>query len=282
MGRSVTLACTQMSCSWETEDNLELFETPYFPQRMEYEHYKLARPFEDNPVLARFSSLAKELGVVLPISYYEKANNAHYNSIAVYDADGSCVGRYRKSHIPDGPGYSEKMYFNVGDTGFKVFNTKFAKIGVAICWDQWFPEAARAMALQGAEVLFYPTAIGSEPQDPTLNSYPHWARVMTGHAGANLVPVVASNRIGTEDEITFYGGSFICDHKGAILEQIGKKFEGELIDLNPEATEGVALATVDLDEIGFVRASWGIFRDRRPDLYEVLLTLDGTTHSRRL
>ena len=216
--REITVAATQMACSWDTHDNLEraealvrqaaadganaillqeLFETPYFCKDQKAELFKLARPFEGHPVIARFSQLARELGVVLPISFFERANNAHYNSLAMIDADGEILGRYRKSHIPDGPGYQEKFYFNPGDTGFMVFDTHFGRMGTAICWDQWFPEAARAMALMGAEVLFYPTAIGSEPQDPTLDSRGHWQRAMQGHAAANLVPVVASNRIGT-------------------------------------------------------------------------------------
>ncbi|EIE19286.1 putative carbon-nitrogen family hydrolase putative [Coccomyxa subellipsoidea C-169] len=303
--REVTVACTQISCSWDKGDNLakaerlvreaagaganiillqELFETPYFCQDQKQELFELARPFEGNPVLRRFADLAKELQVALPISYFERANNSFFNSLAVFDADGTCAGRYRKSHIPDGCGYQEKFYFNPGDTGFQTFQTRFAKIGVAICWDQWFPEAARCMALMGAEVLFYPTAIGSEPQDPSLNSYPHWTRVMCGHAGANLVPLVASNRIGEEKaesgSITFYGGSFIAGPTGEIKAQIGKKTEGELIDLTPDRKEGFAVATFDLEAIRWQRASWGLFRDRRPDLYGPILTLDGSSGKR--
>ncbi|ANM62032.1 nitrilase-like protein 1 [Arabidopsis thaliana] len=215
--------------------------------------------------------LAKELGVVIPVSFFEEANTAHYNSIAIIDADGTDLGIYRKSHIPDGPGYQEKFYFNPGDTGFKVFQTKFAKIGVAICWDQWFPEAARAMVLQGAEILFYPTAIGSEPQDQGLDSRDHWRRVMQGHAGANVVPLVASNRIGKEiietehgpSQITFYGTSFIAGPTGEIVAEADDK------------SEAVLVAQFDLDMIKSKRQSWGVFRDRRPDLYKVLLTMDG-------
>ncbi|CAN6445366.1 unnamed protein product [Victoria cruziana] len=215
--------------------------------------------------------LAKELGVVIPVSFFEEANNAHYNSIAVIDADGTDLGLYRKSHIPDGPGYQEKFYFNPGDTGFKVFKTKFASIGVAICWDQWFPEAARAMVLQGAEILFYPTAIGSEPQDGDLDSCNHWKRVMQGHAGANLVPLVASNRIGKEiietehgqTQITFYGNSFIAGPTGKLVATANDK------------DEDVLIAEFNLDDIKSQRHGWGIFRDRRPDLYNILLSLDG-------
>jgi N-carbamoylputrescine amidase len=286
--REITVAATQMACSWDTHDNLaraealvrqaaadganaillqEFFETPYFCKDQKAELFKLARPFEGHPVIARFSQLARELGVVLPISFFERANNAHYNALAMIDADGEILGRYRKSHIPDGPGYQEKFYFNPGDTGFRVFDTHFGRIGTAICWDQWFPEAARAMALQGAEVLFYPTAIGSEPQDPTLDSRGHWQRAMQGHAAANLVPVVASNRIGTEAgetcTVTFYGRSFVADPTGALLAEAG------------EDRETAVEATFDLDAIANQRAAWGLFRDRRPELYETLLTLDG-------
>ncbi|KAJ7001811.1 N-carbamoylputrescine amidase [Populus alba x Populus x berolinensis] len=219
--------------------------------------------------------LAKELGVVIPVSFFEEANNAHYNSIAMIDADGADLGLYRKSHIPDGPGYQEKFYFNPGDTGFRVFQTKFAKIGIAICWDQWFPEAARAMVLQGAEILLYPTAIGSEPQDQGLDSRDHWKRVMQGHAGANLVPLVASNRIGKEiiqtehgnSEITFYGNSFIAGPTGEIVAAADDK------------EEAVLVAKFDLEKIKSKRHGWGVFRDRRPDLYKVLLTLDGSNPS---
>ena len=288
--REITVAATQMACSWDTHDNLEraealvrqaasdganaillqeLFETPYFCKDQKAELFNLARPFEGHPVIARFSALARELGVVLPISFFERANNAHYNSLAMIDADGAILGRYRKSHIPDGPGYQEKFYFNPGDTGFLVFDTHFGRMGTAICWDQWFPEAARAMALQGAEVLFYPTAIGSEPQDPTLDSRGHWQRVMQGHAAANLMPVVASNRIGAEEgdscTVTFYGRSFVADPTGALLAEAG------------EDRETAVEATFDLDALANQRAAWGLFRDRRPELYDPLLTLDGAT-----
>jgi N-carbamoylputrescine amidase len=286
--REITVAATQMACSWDTHDNLdraealvrqaaadgahaillqELFETPYFCKDQKAELFNLARPFEGHQVIARFSQLARELGVVLPISFFERANNAHYNSLAMIDADGAILGRYRKSHIPDGPGYQEKFYFNPGDSGFMVFDTHFGRMGTAVCWDQWFPEAARAMALQGAEVLFYPTAIGSEPQDPTLDSRGHWQRVMQGHAAANLMPVVASNRIGAEEgdscSVTFYGRSFVADNTGALLAEAG------------EDRETAVAATFDLDALANQRAAWGLFRDRRPELYDPLLTLDG-------
>jgi len=207
---------------------------------------------------------------VLPVSYFERAHNAHFNSLAMIDADGKVLGNYRKSHIPDGPGYQEKFYFNPGDTGFKVWQTKFGRVGAAICWDQWFPESARVMALMGAEILCYPTAIGTEPPPaPPVDSAAHWRRVMQGHAGANYVPLVASNRTGREVgetcEVTFYGTSFIAGPTGEILADAGRD------------AEAVVTATVDLDAIALARQSWGLFRDRRPDLYQPLLSLDGTS-----
>ncbi len=288
--RQVTLAATQMACGEDSQKNVdraeglvraahskganvilvqELFETPYFCKDQLARHFSLAQPFEGNPLIKRFSALARELGVVLPISFFERANTAHFNSLAMIDADGSVLGLYRKSHIPDGPGYQEKYYFNPGDTGFKVWNTRFGRVGAGICWDQWFPECARAMALLGAEVICYPTAIGSEPPPaPAVDSSAHWRRVMQGHAGANYVPVIASNRIGREVgegcEITFYGTSFIAGPTGEILAEAGRD------------AEAVVLATVDLDQIGEARRSWGLFRDRRPELYTPLMTLDGS------
>jgi len=287
--REITVAATQMACTPNAAQNIanaeklvrqaaekgaqiiliqELFETPYFCQDMIHEYFKLAKPLEQNAAIAHFAPIANELGVVLPISVFEQAGQNFFNTIAILDADGQNLGHYRKSHIPDGPGYSEKFYFSPGDTGFKVWNTKHAKIGVGICWDQWFPEAARAMALQGAELLLYPTAIGSEPQDPTLYSAGHWQRTMQGHAAANLTPLIASNRIGTEPgangtNITFYGSSFIADHTGALLAEANRTDETTLT------------ATLNLDDIAHTRAAWGVFRDRRPDLYGPLLTLDG-------
>lgn len=287
--RIVSVAATQMACTWDIEENIrraedlvrqaaarganivliqELFATPYFCQDMDAEFFALALPLADNPMIAHFSALAAELGVVLPVSYFEKAGKAHFNSLAVIDADGRVLGNYRKSHLPDGPGYTEKFYFSPGDTGLKVWKTRFGTIGCGICWDQWFPEAARAMALMGAEILFYPTAIGSEPQDPTLDSAAHWQRVMQGHAAANLVPVVASNRIGREEgragtAITFYGSSFIADPTGAKLAEADRTEETLLVE------------SFDLDAIERQRAAWGLFRDRRPDLYGIVATLDG-------
>jgi N-carbamoylputrescine amidase len=245
----------------------ELFEGPYFCKDMRPEHFARAVPIDGHPTVAHFAAVAAELGVVLPLSIYERANNATYNSVVIVDADGSVLGVYRKSHIPDGPGYTEKYYFNVGDTGFRVWPTRHGAIGVGICWDQWFPETARCMALLGAEILLYPTAIGSEPPDPDWDSSGHWQRVMQGHAGANLVPLVAANRVGHEvgetTAITLYGSSFIADATGAKVAEAAR--DGE----------AVLTATFDLDELRRLRHSWGVFRDRRPDLYGPLLTLDG-------
>ena len=245
-----------------------MFATPYFCQDQLHEFFDLAHPFESHPLIAHFSNLAAELNIVLPLSYFERAGQAYFNSLAVIDADGRILGNYRKSHIPDGPGYMEKFYFSPGDTGFRVWNTKAGAIGVGICWDQWFPEAARSMALQGAEILLYPTAIGSEPHDDGLDSGGHWQTVMQGHAGANIMPLVASNRIGTEEgrggtSLTFYGSSFIADQIGQKLAQADRE------------TTGIVTATFDLDAITHQRRSWGVFRDRRPELYSHLLTLDG-------
>ncbi|GAX82038.1 hypothetical protein CEUSTIGMA_g9466.t1 [Chlamydomonas eustigma] len=230
-------------------------------------------------LLCRMSALAAELKVVLPISFFERANNAYFNSIAIIDVDGTNLGLYRKTHIPDGIGYQEKFYFIPGDTGFKVFSTAYGKIGVAICWDQWFPETARCLALQGAEVVLYPTAIGSEPKDATMNSYPHWAKTMIGHACANMVPVMASNRIGKEtfeaSEITFYGGSFIAGPTGSIMAQVGGQGADGNIDPNPNKEEGFAMAKFDLDALISERAAWGLFRDRRPEMYGPIATSDG-------
>ena len=287
--RTVTVAATQMACSWDIPGNIaraenlirraaakgaqivliqELFEAPYFCQDQIGEFFDMARPFENNPLIAHFSRLAAELNVVLPVSFFEKAGQTYFNSVAIVDADGAVLGLYRKSHIPDGPGYTEKYYFSPGDTGFRVWQTKHARIGVGICWDQWFPEATRAMALQGAELLFYPTAIGSEPQDPTIDSAAHWQRVMQGHAAANLMPVIASNRIGMEPgrkgtELTFYGSSFIADQTGEKVAEADR------------TSEAILTATFDLDGISRQRRNWGLFRDRRPELYTPLLTMDG-------
>lgn len=288
--RIVTVAAVQMSCTNNIAENIcraekvvrkaaaegaqiillqELFETLYFCQKERAEFYNYAVEPEQNQAIQRFKTLAKELQVVLPISFYERKNNARYNSVAVIDATGEMLGIYRKSHIPDGPGYEEKFYFNPGDTGFRVWDTRYGKIGVGICWDQWFPEAARCMALMGAELLFYPTAIGSEPESPAVDSKDHWQRCMLGHAACNLVPVIASNRTGTEriedSEITFYGSSFISDSTGKKIQEATR-------------TEQVILtAAFDLDELAEQRAEWGLFRDRRPELYRPILTSDGTT-----
>lgn len=287
----VVVAATQMSCSSKIEENIakgerlvreaaskgaqiillqELFETPYFCQKQDSGHFLFAKPLEENRAVQHFQKIAQELKVVLPISFYEKKNNAKYNSLAVIDADGRILGVYRKSHIPDGPGYQEKFYFNVGDTGFRVWQTKYAKIGIGICWDQWFPEAARCMCLMGAEILFYPTAIGSEPDESGLSDYDskdHWEICMRGHAGANLVPVIASNRVGKEiqgnSEITFYGSSFIAGSQGQIIAQADR------------TEETILLAEFDLEKLGLQRMEWGVFRDRRPDLYKTIITSDG-------
>jgi N-carbamoylputrescine amidase len=241
----------------------ELFEGHYFCRSQREADFARARPAESHPTLRHFQQLAAELGVVIPVSFFERAGPEHYNSIAVLDADGRHLGVYRKSHIPDGPGYQEKFFFKPGNTGFRAFATRFGTIGVAICWDQWFPEAARAMTLAGADVLFYPTAIGSEPEEPELDSRDAWQRVMIGHAVANAVGVVAANRIGTEGDgagaITFYGSSFIADARGDKLAEL------------PRSEPGIALARLDLERIRRVRASMGFFRDRRPSLYRALV-----------
>lgn len=286
--RSVTVAATQMSCSSNIEENInkaeqlvrkaaamgaqiillqELFETLYFCQDEKSEYYGLASKVEDNRAILHFQKIAKELAVVIPISFYEKYNNARYNSIAIIDADGANLGTYRKSHIPDGPGYEEKYYFNPGDTGFRVWKTRYGTIGVGICWDQWFPEAARSMALMGAELLFYPTAIGSEPENPTVDSKNHWQRCMIGHAACNLMPVIASNRVGEEygdnSSIHFYGSSFITDGTGTVKVEANR------------TEETILVQEFDLDQLEEQRIEWGIFRDRRPDLYGTILTYDG-------
>jgi N-carbamoylputrescine amidase len=291
--RNVTVAATQFSCDWNANANIakaekavreaasrgaqiillpELFETPYFCIEQDVRHLALARSVEENHAVRHFRSIARELGVVLPISFFEASGRAYFNSIAIVDADGAVLGVYRKSHIPNGPGYQEKNYFSPGDTGFKVWNTRFARIGVGICWDQWFPETARAMALMGAELFFFPTAIGSEPP-PALpvTSRDHWQRTQQGHAAANLTPLVASNRYGRERSlqnpaglyIDFYGSSFITDATGAKVAEAG------------QSEDAVLTATFDLDAIAQLRDNWFVFRDRRPDLYSPLLSLDG-------
>jgi N-carbamoylputrescine amidase len=241
----------------------ELFEGPYFCRLEKDEYFDLAKPTADNPTIEYFQLLAAELEVVIPVSFFERSRQTYYNSIAIIDADGKLLGTYRKSHIPDGPGYEEKFYFRPGNTGFKVWKTRYGTIGVGICWDQWFPECARAMALMGAEVLFYPTAIGTEPETPELDTKDLWQRAMVGHAVSNVIPIVAANRIGTEGDQTFYGHSFIASQRGDKVAELGS------------GATGVIVATFDLDEVRRNRASFGFFRDRRPDLYGILLTEDG-------
>jgi N-carbamoylputrescine amidase len=233
----------------------ELFESHYFPQGQREEHFERAREAASHPTLAHYREVAKKLELVLPVSFFEKSGPTYYNSLAVIDATGEILDVYRKSHIPDGPGYQEKFYFRPGNTGFRAVSTRYGRIGVAVCWDQWFPEAARALALDGADILFYPTAIGSEPQEPELDTRDPWQRVMIGHAVANSVGVVAANRTGPERDITFYGSSFIADHRGDKRAELGRD------------DEGCATATLDLDELQRARASFGFFRDRRPELY---------------
>eukprot|EP00177_Eucheuma_denticulatum_P005538 GFKZ01010066.1.p1 GENE.GFKZ01010066.1~~GFKZ01010066.1.p1 ORF type:complete len:486 (+),score=41.81 GFKZ01010066.1:333-1790(+) len=289
--RVITVAAVQFACSTDVDGNCrraetlirdaarkganiillqELFASLYFPID-QMDCMRLAVSIDDDKsYILRFQSLARELSVVLPISFYERANNAYFNSVVVIDADGSQLGIYRKSHIPDGPGYQEKFYFSPGDTGFRTFKTRYACIGLGICWDQWFPEAARCMALQNADLLMYPTAIGTEPQDPALDTCAQWQRCMQGHAAANMVPVIAANRVGKEMSvasdvsITFYGSSFMTDHTGAIVSDAGRH------------QETILFHTYNIDEIRTARHSWGIFRDRRPDLYTALFSFDGS------
>ncbi len=279
------LALVQLACSDERARNLdkaeemvrqaaengaqlvllpELFEYLYWPQVEREEYFSLAHPLDGHPFLPRFQALAAELGVVLPVSFFERAGQAHFNSLLMIDADGSALGLYRKSHIPDGPGYQEKYYFNPGDTGFRAWRTAVGVIGVGICWDQWFPECARAMALKGAEVLLYPTAIGSEPPEAgAMDTHDMWQRAMVGHAVANACYVAAVNRVGREGEATFYGSSFVADPSGEKLAEADRE------------SESVVYCDLDLTAARRFRAGFGFFRDRRPDLYRSLLTLDG-------
>lgn len=236
----------------------ELFQGPYFCKTEETRHFATAYPYKDHPVVQKLAPLAGELGVALPLSIFERDGQEYYNSLVMVDADGSLAGVYRKSHIPDGPGYEEKFYFRPGDTGFKVWDTRFGRLGVGICWDQWFPEAARAMMLMGAELLLYPTAIGSEPENPSLDTQARWRRAMIGHAVSNVVPVAAANRIGDEAGQIFYGSSFIADDGGALLVDMSR------------TEEGFECVNLDLEEIAERRAGWGFFRDRRPELYGAL------------
>jgi len=280
------VAITQLKMSWDIEDNLakaeqivrkaaiqgakiillpELFKTPYFCQKENYDYFSLSEELNSSATIAHFQRLAQELEVVLPISFFEKAGNVHFNSLVMIDADGKNLGLYRKSHIPTGECYEEKFYFSPGDTGFRVFKTKYGKVGVGICWDQWFPEVARSLALMGAEIIVYPTAIGSEPILPK-DSKDHWQNTMKGHAAANIVPILASNRIGTESDkdstMTFFGSSFIADEDGNIVSELSR------------VEENFAIADFDLKAINKKRVSWGVFRDRRPDLYDSLIKLD--------
>lgn len=285
--RKIKVAAVQMYCSQSREDNLqqaerlvreaagqgaqlillpELWERPYFCQERRYEYYAYAEPTAQNTAVRMGQRLAKELGVVLPISFFEKDGNQLYNSIACIDADGEIIDVYRKTHIPDDHYYQEKFYFKPGDSGFKVFDTRYGRVGIGICWDQWFPETARCLALGGAEILLYPTAIGSEPI-LECDSMPHWRRVMQGHSAANLMPVVAANRFGLESvepctenggqesSLNFYGSSFMTDATGGIIQDAAR--EGEVI----------LYAEYDLDELATDRLSWGLFRDRRPECY---------------
>ena len=296
--RTITVAAVQMaSGDWDCQLNMdraerlirnaaaqganlvlcpELFMMPYFCIDQNAAHLELAEPFEGNARIARFAQLAGELGIVLPIGFFERAGNAAYNSVAVADADGTVLGIYRKTHIPDGPGYTEKYYFTPGDTGFKVWETRYGKIGIGICWDQWYPETARSLALMGAELLCFPTIIGSEPHSKDMDTAGHWQRTMQGHAAANMVPLVAANRIGSETGIgngnphqtaltgTFYGSSFIADHTGAKVAEANR------------TDETILLHRFDLEEIRLERQSFGFFRDRRPDMYSALQTSDGS------
>lgn len=238
----------------------ELFQGHYFCTQQDEANFARAFAWKDHPCVQALAPLAAELGVVLPLSIYEKAGPHYFNSLVMVDADGALLGVYRKSHIPDGPGYQEKFYFRPGDTGFKVWNTKKGNIGVGICWDQWYPECARAMALMGAEILLYPTAIGSEPHDPSLDTAARWRRAMQGHAVSNVIPIAAANRVGEENGQAFYGTSFVANEAGDILSDMDR------------SEEGVRVTSFDLNEIERARAAWGFFRDRRTDLYQSIVS----------
>ncbi len=284
MSRDLTLAVVQTALSDEIDANIEtvsglvrkaaergadvvlppeLFAGHYFCKTQEEEHFATAFPWQTHPCVLAMAELAKELDVVIPVSIFEKAGPHYYNSAVVVDAGGELLGVYRKSHIPDGPGYQEKYYFRPGDTGFKVWDTRKGRIGVGVCWDQWFPEAARAMSLMGADALLYPTAIGAEPQDPAMDTAARWRRAMQGHAVSNCIPVAAANRTGDENGQVFYGTSFICDESGEVRAELDRD------------AQDVALATFDLDEMDRARAAWGFFRDRRTDLYGALTAPGG-------
>jgi N-carbamoylputrescine amidase len=236
----------------------ELFENIYFCTFEKDEYFELARPMKDHPTIAHFQKVARELKVAIPVSFFEKDEQCYYNSLTMIDADGSIMGLYRKSHIPDGPGYEEKFYFRPGNTGFKVWDTQYGRIGVGICWDQWYPECARSMMLMGADLLFYPTAIGTEPEEPGLDTKDPWQRAMIGHAVSNVVPVIAANRYGKEPRQEFYGHSFIADQRG-----------NKVAEMDRTGT-GVITATFDIEQIRRNRASFGFFRDRRTDLYDLI------------
>ncbi len=284
----VTVSATQMACSENIDENIgkaehlirqaagegaqiillqELFLSPYFCKEEKKSYFELAKEAENNPVLDRMSQLARDLSVVLPISFYERAGNAFFNSVMMIDADGTQMGVYRKTHIPHAPGYQEKYYFSPGDTGFKVWPTRYGNVGVGICWDQWFPECARAMAMMGADILLYPTAIGTASYDNGYDYSPQWQHVMQGHAAANVIPVCASNRVGLEKaescELNFFGLSFITDEAGTKVAEAGRE------------EETVLTATFDFEGIRNNRDWFSLFRDRRPEVYDVLLTLDG-------
>ena len=289
--RNVTVGAVQMSCSWDVQENIEkadalvrkaagegaqvillpeLFERRYFCQEKRYEYYDFATPARENPAVGHFQQVARELGVVIPVSFYERDGLRLFNSVAVLDADGTNLGVYRKTHIPDDHYYQEKFYFTPGNTGFKVFSTRYGTIGVGICWDQWFPETARCMALMGAELLLYPTAIGSEPI-LDCDSMPHWRRTMQGHAAANIVPVAAANRIGLEEvspdeenggqrsSLLFYGSSFITDELGEIAASASRD------------RQEILISEIDLEKAGNSRLEWGLFRDRRPECYQEIV-----------
>ncbi len=284
----VTVAAVQMACSENIDENLdkaeslirqaakqgaqiillqELFLTPYFCKDVKEEYFELAQEVKNNPVLIRMSELAEELSVVLPISFYERAGNVFFNSLMMIDADGTQMGVYRKTHIPHAPGYEEKYYFSPGDTGFKVWPTQYGNVGVGICWDQWFPECARAMALTGADILLYPTAIGTASCDKGFDYSPQWQHVMQGHAAANVIPVCASNRVGLEKgescDILFFGQSFITDESGTKVAEADRE------------EETVLSVSFNFEEIRKNRNLFSLFRDRRPEMYDVLSTLDG-------
>jgi N-carbamoylputrescine amidase len=275
----VTVAAIQCAFSTDMEENIariegfvtdaakqgaqvilppELFQGHYFCREEKEHHFDAAFPADVHPAVTHMAALAKKLGVVIPTSIFEREDHHFYNSLVMVDADGALMGTYRKSHIPDGPGYEEKFYFRPGNTGFKAWKTKFGAMGVGICWDQWFPEAARAMMLKGAEVLFYPTAIGSEPDNAELDTKDLWQRAMIGHAVSNVVPVIAANRVGNEAGQIFYGSSFIANHRGEKVAELNR------------TEEGVITAVIDLDEVRRARAAFGFFRDRRPELYGAL------------